>query len=97
MLVHAGASVTLVDRGQEKLEGARETFDTPDKVHTFRCDLTRKDDVSSLVRHMRDRKKNVKYLINAAGVFFPKVILEHTSEDYDAYMDLNRATFFVTQ
>jgi len=96
-LVHAGASVTLVGRRQEKLEGAREGFDTPDKVHTFQCDLTRKDDVGSLLRHVRGEMKNVKYLINAAGVFSPKAFLEHTSEDYDAYMDLNKATFFVTQ
>src|SRR5215475_5744760 len=96
-LVHAGASVTLVGRRQEKLEGARETFATPDKVHTFQCDLTRKDDVGSFLRHVRDEMKNVKYLINAAGVFSPKAFLEHTSEDYDAYMDLNKATFFVTQ
>jgi short-subunit dehydrogenase len=41
--------------------------------------------------------KDVKYLINAAGVFSPKAFLEHTGEDYDAYMDLNKATFFVTQ
>jgi NAD(P)-dependent dehydrogenase (short-subunit alcohol dehydrogenase family) len=96
-LVHRGASVTLVGRHQEKLEGARETFDTPDKVHTFQCDLTKKDDVGSLFRHVRDEMKDVKYLINAAGVFSPKAFLEHTSEDYDAYMDLNKATFFVTQ
>jgi len=97
LLVHAGASVTLVGRRQEKLEGARETFDTPDKVHTLQCDLTRKDEVSSLVHHVRNEMKDVKYLINAAGVFSPKAFLEHTSEDYDAYMDLNKATFFVTQ
>lgn len=96
-LVHGGASVTLVGRHQEKLEGARGTFGTPDKVHIFQCDLTRKDDVSRLVRHVRDEMKDVKYLINAAGVFSPKAFLEHTSEDYDAYMDLNKATFFVTQ
>ena len=97
LLVHAGASVTLVGRRQEKLEGAREMLDSPDKVHTFQCDLTRKDEVNSLVRHVRDEMKDVKFLINAAGVFSPKSFLEHTSEDYDAYMDLNKAMFFVTQ
>ncbi len=44
-----------------------------------------------------DEMKDVKCLVNAAGVFSPKAFLEHTSEDYDAYMDLNKATFFVTQ
>ena len=97
LLVESGASVTLVGRRQQKLDGARETFDTPDKVHTFRCDLTSKEDVDRLIRYIAEEMKDVKYLINAAGVFSPKVFLEHTSEDYDAYMDLNKATFFVTQ
>jgi NAD(P)-dependent dehydrogenase (short-subunit alcohol dehydrogenase family) len=97
LLVRAGASVTIVGRQKEKLEGARKTFDTPGKVHTFPCDLVKKDEVDSLIRHIRDKMKNVKYLVNAAGVFSPKSFLEHTNQDYDTYMDLNRAMFFVTQ
>ncbi len=89
--------MTLVGRRQEKLDGARETFDTPDNVRTFRCDLTSKEDVDRLIRHIAEEMKDVKYLINAAGVFSPKAFLDHTEEDYDAYMDLNRAAFFVTQ
>ena len=97
LLVEAGTSVTLVGRQQDKLDGARETFDTPDNVRTFRCDLTSKDDVDRLIRYITEEMKDVKYLINAAGVFSPKAFLDHTGEDYDAYLDLNRATFFVTQ
>ena len=97
LLVESGASVTLVGRRQQKLDAARETFDTPDSTSTFRCDLTRKEDVDRLIRYIGDEMKDVKCLVNAAGVFSPKAFLEHTSEDYDAYMDFNKATFFVTQ
>ncbi|AOY57256.1 SDR family NAD(P)-dependent oxidoreductase [Desulfococcus multivorans] len=97
LLVHAGASVTIVGRRREKLAAAREGFDSPDNVHIFQCDLTQKDDVTRLISHVRDKMKNVKYLVNAAGVFSPKAFLQHTNEDYDAYMDLNKAAFFVTQ
>jgi NAD(P)-dependent dehydrogenase (short-subunit alcohol dehydrogenase family) len=97
LLVESGASVTLIGRRQQKLDAARETFDTLDSTSTFRCDLTRKEDVDRLVRYIGDEMKDVKYLVNAAGVFSPKAFLEHTSEDYDAYMDFNKATFFVTQ
>jgi NAD(P)-dependent dehydrogenase (short-subunit alcohol dehydrogenase family) len=89
--------VTIVGRQKEKLASAHKTFDAPDKVHLFRCDLVNQDDMVSLVHHIRDRMKDVKFLINAAGVFSPKPFLEHTRQDYDAYMDLNRAMFFVTQ
>ena len=97
LLVETGASVTLVGRRQEKLDDARESFDTPDNVRTFQCDLTSKEDVDRLIRYIAEEMKDVKYLINAAGVFSPKAFLDHTEGDYDAYMDLNRATFFVTQ
>ncbi len=97
LLVESGASVTLIGRRQQKLDAARETFDTPDSTSTFRCDLTRKEDVDRLIRYIGDEMKDVKCLVNAAGIFSPKAFLEHTSEDYDAYMDLNKATFFVTQ
>ena len=97
LLLHAGASVMLVGRSQEKLDRARETLGIPDKVQTFRCDLANKEDVGSLVLHVRDEMAGVKYLINAAGIFSPKAFLEHEGDDYDAYMVINRATFFVTQ
>ena len=97
LLAAEGASVTLVGRRQEKLDDARETFDTPEKVKTYSCDLTNKGDLSKLILYISEEMKDVKYLINAAGVFSPKAFLDHTKEEYDAYMDLNRAIFFVTQ
>ncbi len=97
MLVKAGAVVTLVGSKAEKLATARETFATPSSVQTFQCDLTNKDDVANLLRHVRDELKRLKLLVNAAGVFSPKSFLEHTIEDYDAYMDLNKGAFFAIQ
>jgi len=97
LLVHAGASVTIVGRRLEKLKTARETFDVPNKVNTYRCDLLVKEELVGLIRHVREEMKDVKYLVNAAGTFSPKAFLEHTNEDYNAYLDLTRATFFVTQ
>ena len=97
LLQNKGAVVTITGRHQEKLEKARGAFDTPGKVRTFQCDLMQKDDVDRFVSYVRDEMKEVKYLINAAGVFSPKPFLDHTSEDYDAYLKLNKAIFFVTQ
>ena len=31
------------------------------------------------------------------GVFVPKTFIEHSVSDYDKYLDLNKATFFITQ
>ena len=40
---------------------------------------------------------SIKYMVNAAGYFNPRSFLEHTGEDYNAYMELNRAGFFISQ
>ncbi len=97
LLIDAGGSVTIVGRNKEKLAQARQLVGDSNKTHTFRCDLNSSKEVGSLVAHVSNEMKDVKYLINAAGVFSPKPFLEHTSEDYDAYMNLNKATFVVTQ
>jgi NAD(P)-dependent dehydrogenase (short-subunit alcohol dehydrogenase family) len=97
LLVDAGAVVTIAGRRQEKLVRARETLGGRGKVETFRCDLTNDTEVESLIRHVREEMKSLTYLVNAAGVFLPKAFLEHTYEDYDRYMAINRGAFFVTQ
>ncbi len=96
-LVERNESVTLVGRNQEKLDRAIKALEAPDRVHAFRCDLMSNDDVGGLIRHVAEEMKGITGLINAAGIFSPKPFLDHSGEDYDAYMDLNRATFFVTQ
>jgi NAD(P)-dependent dehydrogenase (short-subunit alcohol dehydrogenase family) len=40
---------------------------------------------------------DISLLVNAAGVFFPKSFLEHAEADYDQYLALNKAFFFITQ
>jgi NAD(P)-dependent dehydrogenase (short-subunit alcohol dehydrogenase family) len=40
---------------------------------------------------------NLDYLINASGIFAPKTFLDHTIQDYNSYLDLNRGFFFITQ
>ncbi|MGA2403828.1 MAG: SDR family oxidoreductase [Syntrophobacteraceae bacterium] len=97
MLVESGVKVTLVGRSQEKLERAREACGDHNRVRVFRSDITSKEDLERLIKYVDIEMKDVKYLVNAAGVFSPKPFLDHTSEDYDAYMELNRAMFFLTQ
>ncbi len=97
LLLDAGGLVTLVARNKEKLAQAQETLGSPDRINTFRCDLSNSEEVGSLLAHVGNEMKDVKYLINAAGVFSPKSFVEHTSEDYDDYMNLNRSIFFITQ
>ena len=41
--------------------------------------------------------RDISLMVNAAGIFMPKGFTEHSFADYDMYLALNRATFFITQ
>jgi len=94
----AGGEVVLVGRDAVKLADAEATLAaTGAVVHTIAADLGNAADVDRLRRQLDADHADVTLLVNAAGVFAPKPFLDHTAEDYDRYLDLNRATFFVTQ
>ncbi len=97
LLVDEGGAVTLVGRSREKLDYARKACGGGDNVSIFQCDLQRQDEVEQLIDHVEHKLKEVNCLVNAAGVFSPKSFLENTHADYDSYLGLNRAMFFVTQ
>ncbi len=60
--------------------------------------------VEGIVTNLQDREavkrlierlqggEGFDYLVNAAGIFAPKPFWEHTPQDYDSYLELNRAT-----
>jgi len=88
-LIDKGATVHIVGRNPQKVA------DTTNLVK-HKVDITNKDEVSRLVDQI-GQFSNVDYLVNASGIFGPKPFLDHTTEDYDSYLDLNRGFFFVTQ
>ncbi|MEO0525586.1 MAG: SDR family oxidoreductase [Bacteroidota bacterium] len=88
-LVNGGATVHVVGRSAHKLTNLNGII--PHKV-----DITNEKEVNILVSHI-NQLENVDYLVNASGIFAPKPFLDHTSEDYDSYLNLNKGFFFATQ
>jgi NAD(P)-dependent dehydrogenase (short-subunit alcohol dehydrogenase family) len=48
-------------------------------------------------RTLSEQHSDATLLVNAAGFFIPKPFLDYEAQDYDAYMELNHALFFLTQ
>ena len=94
MLSAAGAHTILLGRDREKGEAVQRSL--PNSVF-LRTDLTRPEDVAQTQAWIERDFPGVRYLVNAAGVFAPKAFLEHSTSDYDRYLDINRGTFFLTQ
>jgi NAD(P)-dependent dehydrogenase (short-subunit alcohol dehydrogenase family) len=66
-------------------------------VTAIAADLADATQLAELRQRLNDDHADAIMLVNAAGVFSPKPFLEHTESDYDAYHQLNKALFFVTQ
>lgn len=88
-LLSQGATVHVVGRNTAKV-----TDQTNLIKHTV--SITDTDDVNGFINTINGLDK-VDYLVNASGIFGPKPFLDHTVEDYDSYLDLNRGFFFITQ
>ncbi|WP_368164453.1 SDR family NAD(P)-dependent oxidoreductase [Aeromonas sp. R6-2] len=92
-----GGSVVIVGHRPEKSEEARKTLATLGPVWALTADLTSEAGINRLLGTIETEHPDVDLLVNAAGVFFPKPFLEHKNADYDQYMALNKAFFFITQ
>jgi len=88
-LLTSGAKVHIVGRSPGKVE------DAPG-LSKHQVDITDQSQVAKLVKEI-EGLDNLDYLVNASGIFGPKPFLDHSVEDYDSYMNLNRGFFFITQ
>lgn len=97
MVLAAGGTAVIIGSRPEKTEEARKELSALGHVAALTADLSSEDGLAQLLRTIDERHADIDLLVNAAGVFFPKPFLEHQEVDYDQYMKLNKAFFFITQ
>jgi len=97
MVLAEGGSAVIVGHRPEKTEDARKELAALGPVSALTADLSSDDGLEALLKAIDEQHADVDLLVNAAGVFFPKPFLEHQEADYDQYMTLNKAFFFITQ
>ncbi len=96
LLLQEGAKVTIIGNRQARLSAAVGELQAYGDATGMQANLCDRQEVQTLAKRLQTGER-FHYLVNAAGVFKPKSFLEHTGEDYDAYLELNRATFLLTQ
>lgn len=96
-LAARGVNLILVARGEEGLAAAKAETGHLVDVDSVSLDLYDRDAVAAYAKTLESDPRHIKYLVNAAGYFNPVPFLEHTMEDYKAYMDINEAVFFLSQ
>jgi len=88
-LLKEGHDVHIVGRSIDKVD------DQPG-ITKHKVDITDLNEVKEFIEKINDLN-SLDYLVNASGIFGPKPFLDHTLEDYNSYLDLNRGFFFLTQ
>src|SRR5215469_7903944 len=99
-IAEQGGAVVVVGRRADKANAARKELVTiagDNKVHALVADLSSLQGVQELLTQLDREYRDVDLLVNAAGLFFPKSFVEHNVNDYEQYLNLNRAFFFITQ
>lgn len=59
------------------------------------ADLADREQVAGGQEQLAERHADVNLPVNSAGSLVPKPFLDQDGADYDAYFELNRATFFL--
>ncbi len=97
LLLLRGANVHIASKSERSVGPALQALRGLGTVTGHQVDLTNQPDVMSLIEKFSKKADPVDSLVNAAGIFGPRPFLDYKPEEYDAYLDLNRGFFFITQ
>lgn len=88
--------VAIIGSQDAKIERAKKELSPFGEVKVLRTNLYDWSEVEKAIDFVRNLEQT-DLLVNAAGVFVPTSFIDHSPADYDKYLDLNKATFFITQ
>lgn len=97
LLMERGVKTVIVGNTAEKLNAAKRELSAIGDAEALQANLYEARDVQRVVTFAENHGLHIKYLLNAAGYFNPTPFLEHQQKDYDTYLNLNRALFFISQ
>ena len=95
--VQQGGHAVIVGQRVDKTAQALQALVALGKASAITANLGKMDNVQELMQQIDADHKDIDYLVNAAGVFSPKAFWDYVEADYDQYLDLNKAFFFVSQ
>jgi hypothetical protein len=97
LLTQRGIKTVIVGNTPEKLNAAKHELSAFGDAEAIQANLYEPRDVQDVVAFAEHHGRHIKYLVNAAGYFKPTPFLDHQPNDYETYLNLNRALFFISQ
>ncbi|MGC0942839.1 SDR family oxidoreductase, partial [Pantoea agglomerans] len=97
MVLKAGGSVVLTGSRKDKADAVQKELSPLGPVSVITANLMSEEGMNIVRQEINAHHRDISLMVNAAGIFIPKSFTEHEAADYDSYLSLNRATFFITQ
>lgn len=97
LLAAQNIRVVVVGNNQTKLDQALSALNQIGQATGIQANLYNQESLKKVLEFVNQTANNIGYLVNAAGYFNPKPFVEHTQDDYETYMGLNKATFIISQ
>jgi NAD(P)-dependent dehydrogenase (short-subunit alcohol dehydrogenase family) len=95
-LAKEGTIVHIVGVTESKLNEVKQAAENAGNIIMHQVNITNETELAAFIEKINTLSQ-IDYLVNASGIFGPKSFLEHTVSDYDAYLNLNKGFFFITQ
>jgi len=97
LIVERGGEAFVTGRHENKVLDAVKQLSSYGSTSGVAADITDRKKRDALIVKLQREHADASLLVNAAGVFLPKAFIDHSASDYDLYLDLNKALFFITQ
>jgi NAD(P)-dependent dehydrogenase (short-subunit alcohol dehydrogenase family) len=96
-VVAAGGSAVIIGQDADRVDDTIRTLAEDGSVYGIIADLANRGEVERVREQLADEHADATLLVNAAGFFVPEPFLDYDGASYDAYLELDRAIFFLTQ
>ena len=96
-VVAAGGSAVIIGQEAGKVEDTVKELAKDGPAWGITANLADREQVQRVCQQLAEEHADATLLVNAAGFFIPKTFLDYDGASYDAYLELDRAIFFLTQ
>jgi NAD(P)-dependent dehydrogenase (short-subunit alcohol dehydrogenase family) len=97
-VVRLGGSAVIVGRSKARVDDTVSALTSAGgTAWGIAAELTDRAAITDVRRTLSEDHGDATLLVNAAGFFIPKAFLAYDAQDYDSYLELNYALFFLTQ
>lgn len=91
--LHEGASVIACDINENALQELKRSMDDHYVLHTYQLDVSKYEEVTNFFVYVETEHADVDSLVNNAGIYLAKNILDYQADQIDKVLDINIKDF----